>query len=204
MRIQSLIVACLLAASFANQLQAQSNVAILTLEQSTGGLTNWQRVPLTADKLTNNGDMWIEMPPATNGFYRLRIQRPPEAPPAPAISLSPNTYSNNWTIFGFNPNNNWDFFSVTISNAGRSDLVVSGVTHLNVTSLFKYYLNNAPLTIPAGQSTSAIVLINTAGFGFSGSVSDQIAITSNAESGNSTIAIQGSYWVDQAGGGTGP
>jgi hypothetical protein len=177
---------------------AQSNVVTLSLEQSTDGLSNWQNAEISTEVL-QGGKVVLPML-SDKTFYRLKIEPPPTNTMAPAISVSPNTYSNTWTIFSFNPNNNYDFFSVTISNSGGSPLEVSGLNKISGASLFNYYLNSQPFVIAAGQSTNALVLINMVA-GSNSSIDDQIAITSNAESGNSNIVVRGSYWIDGAGGG---
>ena len=73
-------VAVLLAAFAAvPYLKAQTSIAKLTLEQSTDGLGNWQRVPLSAATL-NNGDLDLTSVPS-NTFYRMKIEldtTPPE------------------------------------------------------------------------------------------------------------------------------
>ena len=50
---------------------AQTGTAKLTLEQSINGLSNWQRVPLTAEML-NNGDIDLSAV-SSNAFYRMKI-----------------------------------------------------------------------------------------------------------------------------------
>ena len=56
---------------------AQTSTAKLTLEQSINGLSNWQRVPLTAEML-NNGDIDLTAV-SSNAFYRMRIAVLPPA-----------------------------------------------------------------------------------------------------------------------------
>jgi hypothetical protein len=59
------------AASFVSALQAQNQKARLDLEQSTDGMSNWQRVSLSAGML-NNGS--IDLSAVTSSaFYRMKI-----------------------------------------------------------------------------------------------------------------------------------
>ena len=82
-----LLVATLLAAfTLLADAIAQTNTAKLSLEQSTNGLTNWQRVPLTAEML-NNGD--IDLPTGTSSsFYRMKIAMPAPTPPPPTTNMA--------------------------------------------------------------------------------------------------------------------
>jgi sulfatase modifying factor 1 len=81
-----LVIAVMLAArTLSVDAISQTNTARLSLEQSTNGLTNWQRVPLTAEML-NNGD--IDLPTASsNSFYRMKIAMPTPTPPPPTINM---------------------------------------------------------------------------------------------------------------------
>ena len=86
-RIAFLVVAALVAAfTLSVDAIAQTNTAKLSLEQSTNGLTNWQRVPLAAEML-NNGDIDLASA-SSNSFYRMKIAMPTPAPtPPPSIPL---------------------------------------------------------------------------------------------------------------------
>jgi sulfatase modifying factor 1 len=79
-RITFLVVALL-----ASLLPAQSNVVTFSLEQSTDGLSSWQRVPLTPEMVTNGGIGLTTT--SSNAFYRMRIAVP--TPPTPDVSLIP-------------------------------------------------------------------------------------------------------------------
>jgi sulfatase modifying factor 1 len=82
-----LVIAVMLAArTLSVDAISQTNTAKLSLEQSTNGLTNWQRVPLTAEML-NNGD--IDLPTASsNSFYRMKIAMPTPTPPPPTTNMA--------------------------------------------------------------------------------------------------------------------
>jgi sulfatase modifying factor 1 len=68
---------------------AQTSMAKLSLEQSTNGLNNWQRVPLTAEML-NNGDIDLT-DVSSNAFYRMKIAVSPTPPAANMITVQGGT-----------------------------------------------------------------------------------------------------------------
>ncbi len=85
-RIASLVVVAWSAAfTLSVDAIAQTNTAKLTLEQSINGLSNWQRVPLTAEML-NNGDIDLSAV-SSNAFYRMKIAVSP-TPPAPGNMIT--------------------------------------------------------------------------------------------------------------------
>lgn len=79
------IVILIVASSFTADLFAQSGQVRLVLEQSTDGLSSWQRIPLTA-QILDRGDLV----PATSSdriFYRMRIEIVPFDPSNPAVMI---------------------------------------------------------------------------------------------------------------------
>ena len=68
---------------------AQTGTAKLTLEQSINGLSNWQRVPLTAEML-NNGDIDLSAV-SSNAFYRMKIAVSPTPAAANMITVQGGT-----------------------------------------------------------------------------------------------------------------
>jgi formylglycine-generating enzyme required for sulfatase activity len=86
-RIEFLVVVAWLAAfTLSVDARAQTNTAKLTLERSINGLSNWQRVPLTAEML-NNGDIDLSAV-SSNAFYRMQIALPTPVPPPPANRMA--------------------------------------------------------------------------------------------------------------------
>jgi sulfatase modifying factor 1 len=89
-RIASLVVVAWSAAfTLSVDTIAQTNTAKLTLEQSINGLSNWQRVPLTAEML-NNGDIDLSAV-SSNTFYRMKIAASPTPPAANMITVQGGT-----------------------------------------------------------------------------------------------------------------
>jgi len=80
-------VVCCVFVALSPCIQAQNKTLVLTLEQSTNGLSGWQQVPMTQDKLADGGEIWMNAP-ATNAFYRMRVAvAAPSPTPPPALNM---------------------------------------------------------------------------------------------------------------------
>ncbi len=129
----------LLALVFALSLEVKAQGAPfeLSLEQSTDGLGNWQRVPITADMI-DEGNL-ILFSSSRSAFYRLKIHQIPTAPPTPAMIrvnggvLVTSNQFNNTAVSSFEIGKyevtwgEWKEVRAWAVNNGYSDLAESSV-----------------------------------------------------------------------------